>query len=91
MLYFDGDGATLLSQVTVLREDVYLAVPQGHRLADRTSTNLDELKDEAFIGYKEDFIFQQMNDKFFQEAGIAPDMYAGLTNLRLLQVLFVPV
>ena len=81
----------LLSQVTVLREDVYLAVPQGHRLADRTSTNLDELKDEAFIGYKEDFIFQQMNDKFFQEAGIAPDMYAGLTNLRLLQVLFVPV
>lgn len=63
---------SLLSQVTVLREDVYLAVPHGHRLADRTSINLDELKDEAFIGYKEDFIFQQMNDKFFQEAGITP-------------------
>ncbi|MBX4147991.1 LysR family transcriptional regulator [Paenibacillus lautus] len=62
----------LLSQVTVLREDVYLAVPQAHRLADRTSINLDELKEEAFIGYKEDFIFQQMNDTFFQEAGITP-------------------
>lgn len=62
----------LLSQVTVLREDVYLAVPQAHRLADRTSINLYELKEEAFIGYKEDFIFQQMNDKFFQEAGITP-------------------
>lgn len=60
------------SQATVLREDVYLAVPQGHRLAVRTSINLNELENEAFIGYKEDFIFQQMNDKFLKEAGITP-------------------
>ncbi|WP_306434155.1 LysR family transcriptional regulator substrate-binding protein [Paenibacillus lautus] len=33
---------------------------------------MDELKDEAFIGYKECFIFQQMNDNFLKEAGIAP-------------------
>ncbi|MGW8821034.1 LysR family transcriptional regulator [Paenibacillus lautus] len=60
------------SQATVLREDVYLAVPQGHRLAVRTSINLNELENEAFIGYREDFIFQQMNDKFLKEAGITP-------------------
>ncbi|MEF7437938.1 LysR family transcriptional regulator [Paenibacillus lautus] len=60
------------SQVTVLREDVYLAVPQGHRLAVHSSINLNELENEAFIGYKENFIFQQMNDKFLKEAGITP-------------------
>ncbi|AYB43902.1 LysR family transcriptional regulator [Paenibacillus lautus] len=60
------------SQATVLREDVYLAVPQGHRLAVRKSINLNELENEAFIGYKEEFIFQQMNDKFLKEAGITP-------------------
>lgn len=60
------------SQATVLREDVYLAVPQGHRFAVRTSINLNELENEAFIGYREDFIFQQMNDKFLKEAGITP-------------------
>ncbi|MGG4094306.1 LysR family transcriptional regulator substrate-binding protein [Paenibacillus lautus] len=47
-------------------------MPQGHSLADHTPINLDELKDKTFIGYKEDFIFQQMNEKFLKEAGIAP-------------------
>ncbi|OME94991.1 LysR family transcriptional regulator substrate-binding protein [Paenibacillus lautus] len=47
-------------------------MPQGHSLADHTPINLDELKDKTFIDFKEDFIFQQMNEKFLKEAGIAP-------------------
>lgn len=64
---------TNFSAVSVLREDVYLAVPPGHRLAGRRSARLSEAADEPFIGYKEGFHFQQMNDAFFREAGFAPN------------------
>ncbi len=59
--------------VSVHKEDVYLAVPQGHRFAGRTSIRLSELAEDPFIGYKEGFPFQQMNDLLLQEAGIAPN------------------
>ncbi|QMV42747.1 LysR family transcriptional regulator [Cohnella cholangitidis] len=62
-----------IRSITVLNEDVYLAVPPGHRLADRDSVRLSELADEPFVGYTEGFPFQQMNDKFFRNAGFAPN------------------
>jgi len=58
---------------SVLKEDVYLAVPQGHRFAGRKSIRLSELAKDPFIGYKEGVPFQQMNDLLFQEAGITPN------------------
>ncbi|TYP73397.1 LysR family transcriptional regulator [Paenibacillus methanolicus] len=64
---------TNFSAVSVLREDVYLAVPPGHRLAGRKSVRLNEAEGEPFIGYQEGFHFQQMNDAFFREAGFAPN------------------
>lgn len=42
------------------------------RFAHRTSIRLSEAADEPFIGYKEHFIFQQMNEMFFRQAGITP-------------------
>ncbi|RKN70091.1 LysR family transcriptional regulator [Paenibacillus ginsengarvi] len=76
-----------ISTVSVLKEEVYLAVPQGHRFAGRKSIRLNELAEDPFIGYKEGFPFQKMNDLFFQEAGIAPnfvcrvDEPAGIASL----------
>lgn len=61
-----------ISGATVLKEDIYLAVPKGHRLAGRSSVRLSEAAGEPFIGYSEDFVFQQMNDAFFHQAGIKP-------------------
>lgn len=58
--------------VTALSEEVYLAVPPGHRLADRKSVKLREVADEPFIGYKENFPYQRMNESFLHEAGISP-------------------
>lgn len=57
----------------VLNEEVYLAVPPGHRLANRSSAALKEVADEPFIGYKEASLFQQLNDCFFREAGMTPN------------------
>ncbi|MCP1312141.1 LysR family transcriptional regulator [Paenibacillus tyrfis] len=62
-----------IDAVAVLHEEVFLAVPPGHRLADRGSVALSEVADEPFIGYKEGFIFQKMNDAFCREAGISPN------------------
>lgn len=61
-----------ISAVSVLKEDVYLAVPQGHRFSGRKSIRLNELAEDPFIGYKEGFPFQQMNDLLFQKARITP-------------------
>lgn len=76
-----------ISSVSVLNEEVYLAVPQGHRFAGRKSIRLSELAEDPFIGYKEGFPFQKMNDLFLQEAGITPnfvcrvDEPAGIASL----------
>ncbi|AGN70517.1 LysR family transcriptional regulator [Paenibacillus caseinilyticus] len=58
--------------VSVLKEEVYLAVPPGHRLAGRKSVRLSEAAEEPFIGYKEGYHFQKMNDGFFRAAGFMP-------------------
>ncbi|MBB6672063.1 LysR family transcriptional regulator [Cohnella nanjingensis] len=62
-----------LTMEIVLSEELYLAVPKGHRFADRARIHLREAANEPFIGYKEDFIFQRMNDAFFEAAGFAPN------------------
>ncbi|MFM1652867.1 LysR family transcriptional regulator [Brevibacillus sp. B_LB10_24] len=63
-----------ISELPVLHEDVYLAVPPGHRLAERSSVSLREVADEPFINYKEGYPFRKMNDEFCREAGIAPNV-----------------
>ncbi|MDQ0061450.1 LysR family transcriptional regulator [Paenibacillus harenae] len=61
-----------LTSAIVLKEDVYLAVPRDHRFANRGSIHLSEVGDEPFIGYKEGFVMQKMNETFFRKAGISP-------------------
>lgn len=57
----------------VLEESLYLGVSNGHRLASRSSVRLEEVAAEPFIGYKEGFPFQRLNDRLFREAGITPN------------------
>ncbi|MBD2868250.1 LysR family transcriptional regulator [Paenibacillus arenilitoris] len=68
-LPLEGPG---FKSAQVLNEDVFLAVPPGHRLAGRESVALAEVANDPFIGYKEGMLFQPMNDAFMRKAGISP-------------------
>ncbi|MGO4542254.1 LysR family transcriptional regulator [Paenibacillus sp. 2TAB19] len=61
-----------LSSATVLKEDVYVAVPRDHRFAGRSTIRLSEIGNDPFIGYKEGNAMQKINDAFLRQAGISP-------------------
>lgn len=58
----------------VLNEEVFLAVPPGHRFAEQRSICLSDVADEPFIAYKEEHPFRKMNDEFCRKAGITPNV-----------------
>ncbi|MGG3837626.1 LysR family transcriptional regulator [Paenibacillus thiaminolyticus] len=61
-----------IRQLPLLNEEVYLAVPPGHPLANRQSIDLIEAADEPFVGYKEGYPYRRMNDEFCRQAGFQP-------------------
>ncbi|MEK3724354.1 LysR family transcriptional regulator [Paenibacillus sp. FSL H8-0034] len=61
-----------LQWIPLLREEVLLTVPPGHRLADRTSIRLDEVKSEPFIAMPAGHGFRDITEDFCREAGFTP-------------------
>jgi len=61
-----------ISQAIVLKEELFLVVPRKHRFAALGAVRLSDAVDEPFIGYKEGFVFQKMNEQLFRQAGILP-------------------
>ncbi|MFI9203221.1 LysR family transcriptional regulator [Streptomyces sp. NPDC053048] len=64
-------GPTLTS-VELLREDVLLAVPAGHRLAGRERVEVAELEGEPFIAPSQGHWQRVLADRLFAQAGIRP-------------------
>lgn len=60
---------TGVQQISIMGEEIMLGVGQGHPLANRTSIQLREVANEAFICYKEGHPFRKINDGFCREAG----------------------
>ncbi|MEK4660860.1 LysR family transcriptional regulator [Priestia sp. FSL H7-0729] len=69
----------------ILYEDpIVVAVPMGHRHADRSSIQLTELKDEWFVGVKQGYGIRDMVDSVCQSAGFLPKyVYEGDEPARL--------
>ncbi|MFB8374321.1 LysR family transcriptional regulator [Paenibacillus taichungensis] len=69
----------------ILFEDpIVVAVPLGHRYADRSSITLEELKDEWFVGVKKGYGIRDLVDSKCQTAGYVPKyVYEGDEPARL--------
>ncbi|GAA0520325.1 transcriptional regulator [Saccharopolyspora subtropica] len=61
-----------LETTEVLREEVLLAVPLGHRLAGRTSCHVEELAGEPFITTSPGYWQRDLTDRVFAAAGLTP-------------------
>lgn len=65
-------------------DPLFVAVPKGHRLADRAGVFLAELKDEWFVGVKKGFGARDFVDSLCQAAGFVPQyVYEGDEPARL--------
>lgn len=69
----------------ILYDDpIVVAVPMGHRYAERSSIQLAELKDESFVGVKQGYGVRDMVDSTCQSAGFVPKyVYEGDEPARL--------
>ncbi|MFJ2777054.1 LysR family transcriptional regulator [Kitasatospora sp. NPDC087315] len=61
-----------LSSVVLLREEVLLAVPVGHRLAGREQVAVTELDGELFVTPRPGHWQRVLADRLFAEAGVRP-------------------
>ncbi|MGN0660860.1 MAG: LysR family transcriptional regulator [Oscillospiraceae bacterium] len=72
---------------TILREDIVLAVPKNHPLADKKSINLSEIKNYSIIGPNRSKSYMQLMPPFFQMAGVEPEMSLEIDNPETLRKL----
>lgn len=71
----------------VCTDHIYIAVPEGHRLANCGSLTLTELKDEWFVGVKRGYGIRDLVDSVCQSAGFTPRyVYEGDEPARLISL-----
>ena len=61
-----------IAQVPLLREEICLAVPPGHWLANRESVCLSDVAHEPFLALKPGYSLRELTDLFCHQAGFAP-------------------
>ncbi|GEC90451.1 LysR family transcriptional regulator [Brevibacillus brevis] len=71
----------------VFIDPILVAVPRGHRLADRSIVSLTDLKDEWFVGVKRGYGTRDFVDAICKSVGFAPKyVYEGDEPARLIQL-----
>lgn len=71
----------------VFIDPILVAVPRGHRLADRSIVSLTELKDEPFVGVKKGYGTRDFVDAICKSVGFVPTyVYEGDEPARLIQL-----
>lgn len=77
------EGEDIECQI-VLIDPILVAVPKGHRLADRSSVSLTELRDEWFVGVKRGYGTRDLVDSVCKSVGFVPKyVYEGDEPARL--------
>jgi len=68
----------------VFIDPILVAVPKGHRLADRNSVSLTELRDESFVGVTRGYGTRDLVDSVCKSVGFVPNyVYEGDEPARL--------
>jgi Transcriptional regulator len=76
-----------LEKLELRKVHICIIVPKNHRLADRKSVSLIELKDESFISMGRGFWFQNYMDKWCQQAGFAPRTTIEVSEIRAMEMM----
>lgn len=62
-----------LHTLELLREEVLLAVPPGHRLAGRKRVRLEDIAGEQFVTTRPGYWPRELTDRLFAAAGLRPE------------------
>ncbi|EGL17150.1 MULTISPECIES: LysR family transcriptional regulator [unclassified Paenibacillus] len=77
------EGEDIECQIVCI-DPILVAIPKGHRLADRSSVSLTELRDEWFVGVKRGYGTRDLVDSVCNSVGFAPKyVYEGDEPARL--------
>ncbi len=69
----------------LLREDLYLLVPQGHPLESRKMLRLSDIGKLPFITTAPGTPFRELTDTFFQHAGFVPNITYEVNELAMIR------
>jgi DNA-binding transcriptional LysR family regulator len=65
-------GRPGIEQVSLMMEEICLAVPPGHWLANREAIRLSEVAHEPFLALKPGYNLRELTETFCQQAGFTP-------------------
>lgn len=68
----------------LLVEEILLAVPPNHRLADRTNIQLSEVANDSFIKVTTDLEFRTITNNFCLQAGFTPNVAFEIESLDVI-------
>ncbi|MHC1685239.1 MAG: LysR family transcriptional regulator [Clostridiaceae bacterium] len=77
------EGSNIVN-IPLLTEEIFLAVPKNHRLANRESIDLIEVADEHFISMKRGYGLRDITDEYCRRVGFTPSIMFesdGVTSL----------
>lgn len=63
-----------IRSLPILTEEIMLAVPPNHRLADKQRIRLEEVAEDSFISLKSGYGFRDITDKYCKKAGFIPNI-----------------
>jgi len=60
--------------IQLLTEELFVIVPQEHKLSIRSHIKLKELAEEQFITFRKELTYGEITDRLFREAGFSPNI-----------------
>lgn len=61
-----------VESIELASEELFLAVPQDHRLAKRKTVRLEDLRDDTFVCLRQGYGLRTLTDRFCAQAGFVP-------------------